>query len=86
MIEIKGLHKEFGTLKVLQGVNISIDQPGIYAVLGPNGSGKTTILKSILGMVIPKSGDIKVATQSIKGGSDYRNKIGYLPQIARLEV
>ena len=83
MIEIKGLHKEFGTLKVLQGVNISIDQPGIYAVLGPNGSGKTTILKSILGMVIPKSGDIKVATQSIKGGSDYRNKIGYLPQIAR---
>ena len=83
MIEIKNLHKTFGKVTVLDGVNISIDQSGIYAVLGPNGSGKTTILKSILGMVIPKAGDILISDKSIIGQSDYRNQIGYLPQIAQ---
>lgn len=83
MIEIKDLRKNFGAVSVLDGVNITIDQPGIYAVLGPNGSGKTTILKSILGMVIPNSGDIMVNEASIKSRSVYRREIGYLPQIAR---
>ncbi len=83
MIEIRGLQKSFGSLTVLDGVTIDINEPGIYAVLGPNGSGKTTILKSILGMVLPDAGDILLKDSSIINNSEYRNEIGYLPQIAR---
>lgn len=82
MVEITDLYKKFGKNKVLNGVNLNIDKGGIFAVLGPNGSGKTTIIKSILSMVIPDSGTIKVFDTTIKNNSDYRHKIDYLPQIA----
>jgi len=82
MVEITDLHKRFGKNKVLNGINLNINEGGIFAVLGPNGSGKTTIIKSILGMVIPNSGTIKVFDTSIKNNSEYRHKIDYLPQIA----
>ena len=82
MITINDLHKRFGHNEVLKGVNLNIEQPGIYAVLGPNGSGKTTLLKSILGMTIPTTGAITFEGASIKGHWRYRNHISYLPQIA----
>ena len=83
MIKIDNLHKQFGKLKVLEGVNIDIASNGVIAVLGPNGSGKTTILKTILGMVIPQEGEIYFEGKPIVGKWDYRDRIGYLPQIAR---
>ncbi|MBT8245694.1 MAG: ABC transporter ATP-binding protein [Winogradskyella sp.] len=82
MVEITDLYKKFGKNDVLNGINLSIKEGGIFAVLGPNGSGKTTIIKSILGMVIPDSGSIKVFDTNIKNDSNYRHKIDYLPQIA----
>ena len=82
MIEIKDLHKKFGTNQVLQGIDLDIQRGGIFAVLGPNGSGKTTLIKSILGMVIPNSGSIKLDGKSVKNSWKYRNDIDYLPQIA----
>ena len=83
MISIKKLHKAFGKNKVLKGIDIDFCEPGITAVLGPNGSGKTTLIKCILGMVIPNEGDITLDDENIKGKWAYRNKIDYLPQIAR---
>jgi Cu-processing system ATP-binding protein len=82
MVSIHNLHKKFGKNQVLKGVDLSINEGGIFAVLGPNGSGKTTLIKSILGMVIPNKGDISVLGVNIKRSSDYRHKIDYLPQIA----
>ncbi|SHI76327.1 ABC transporter ATP-binding protein [Algibacter luteus] len=82
MVEITNLYKKFGKNDVLNGINLSIKEGGIFAVLGPNGSGKTTIIKTILGMVIPDEGTIKVFESNIKNNSDYRHKIDYLPQIA----
>ncbi|TBN02407.1 ABC transporter ATP-binding protein [Hyunsoonleella flava] len=82
MVEITDLHKTFGKNNVLNGVNLNINEGGVFAILGPNGSGKTTIIKSILGMVIPDNGLIKVCDVSIKNNSIYRHKIDYLPQIA----
>ena len=69
-------------MKVASGIDLTINDGGIFAVLGPNGSGKTTLIKSILGMVIPNKGNISVLGKSIKHNSAYRNKIDYLPQIA----
>ena len=84
MIEIQDLHKSFGKNKVLKGISLEFSKHGtVSAILGPNGSGKTTLIKSILGMVIPKSGQIDVDGENIKGAWAYRQKIGYLPQIAR---
>ena len=83
MIEIRLLEKKFGKNKILKGVDLAIDTPGIFAVLGPNGSGKTTIIKSILGMVIPDHGQININGELINKKWEYRKHIDYLPQIAR---
>lgn len=82
MIEIKELHKRFGKNEVLKGLDLTINEGGIFAVLGPNGSGKTTLIKSILGMVIPQSGTIILNGKTIKKDWSYRKDIDYLPQIA----
>ncbi len=82
MIEIKKLHKRFGKNQVLKGVDLHINQGGIFAILGPNGSGKTTLIKSLLGMVIPQSGTININGKTIKKDWKYRKEIDYLPQIA----
>lgn len=82
MVTIENLHKNYGKNEVLKGIDLTINDGGIFAVLGPNGSGKTTLIKSILGMVIPKLGNILVDGTSIKNNWKYRKEIDYLPQIA----
>lgn len=82
MIEIKNLHKKFGKNEVLKGIDLSINEGGIFSILGPNGSGKTTLIKSILGMVLPDSGEIFINGKTLKNNYKYRDKIDYLPQIA----
>lgn len=83
MVEIRQLEKSFGKLSVLKGIDLKIPEGKICAVLGPNGSGKTTLTKCILGLVIPNKGDILINGESVLKKWDYRNKIGYMPQIAR---
>ena len=83
MIKVNQLKKSFGKNEVLKGVDLELSEAGIFAVLGPNGSGKTTIIKSILGMVLPDSGEILINNKSIAKQSDYRKHIDYLPQIAQ---
>lgn len=83
MIELEAVNKKFGKLQALADVNIRFDEGKSYAIIGPNGSGKTTMIKSILGMVIPSSGEILVDGKSIRNDWRYREKIGYMPQIGR---
>lgn len=83
MIEVSNLKKSFGKFSVLKGINLNLAQSSIVAVMGPNGSGKTTFLKCILGLVLPDSGTIKVKGTSIAHDFHYRQHIGYMPQIAR---
>ncbi|NNC94526.1 MAG: ABC transporter ATP-binding protein [Chitinophagales bacterium] len=82
-IKIEDLHKSFGSNDVLKGIDLDFKSQGITAVLGPNSSGKTTLIKTILGMVIPDSGSIFINGSDIKKNWSYRKQIGYLPQIAR---
>lgn len=82
MVNIKDLHKKYGSQVVLNGLNLDIQEKGIIAVLGPNGSGKTTLIKSILGMVVPEKGEIEINGISILKQWEYRQELDYLPQIA----
>ncbi len=82
MIKIENLHKKFGKNQVLSKLDLSIENGGIFAILGPNGSGKTTLIKAMLGMVLPDKGSIAVMGLPIKNKWKYRQEIEYLPQIA----
>ena len=57
--------------------------PNLYIIAGPNGSGKTTFLKCLLGLVIPDSGSLTLNKQPVLGSWDYRRHLGYMPQIGR---
>jgi Cu-processing system ATP-binding protein len=83
MIEIKNLSKKFGKLEVLKDVQLQCNNGECIALIGPNGCGKTTLIKCILGMVLPDKGEIKFDDVSIQHQYLYRNQIGYMPQIGR---
>ncbi len=83
MIEITNCYKKFGKLQVLNDINLSFKKGECIALIGPNGCGKTTLIKSILGMVLPDKGTIECSGKNIAGDYLYRNNIGYMPQIGR---
>jgi zinc transport system ATP-binding protein len=79
IIEIRNLSFSYGENKVLDSINLDI-HPGDYlGIIGPNGGGKTTLLKLILGLLTPSSGSISLFNQS---SADFqtRLKIGYVAQ------
>ncbi len=82
MIEFKNIEKRFGKYEVLKNISLNIEPGKITAIVGPNGSGKTTIIKSILGLVKPDSGEILINNVSVIKEFLYRKEIGYMPQVA----
>ncbi|MFN4254682.1 MAG: ABC transporter ATP-binding protein [Saprospiraceae bacterium] len=83
MLHISQLSKNFGKLRALDAVSVELRRGQAVSLVGPNGSGKTTFIKCILGLVVPDGGQIEVAGQPVLGGWEYRNHIGYMPQIGR---
>jgi len=83
MINVKNIEKKFGKQHVLKNINLTFDKGECIALIGPNGCGKTTLIKSILGMVLPDSGSIEFNGKSVLGEHLYRENIGYMPQIGR---
>jgi Cu-processing system ATP-binding protein len=82
MVEIQNLSKRFGRFEVLREINANFKSGKITAIAGPNGSGKTTLIKIILGLVKADNGIVYVFGEPINGDCSYRQKIGYMPQIA----
>lgn len=83
MIEVKNLTKKFGKLVALDDVTLSLQNGQSISLIGPNGSGKTTFIKSLLGLVVANKGTIYFNGTNISGDCNYRNQIGYMPQIGR---
>ena len=83
MITVQNLNKKFGKIRALNNVNLNCNKGECIALIGPNGCGKTTLIKCILGMVLPNSGNILLENQPIAKSYKYRNKIGYMPQIGK---
>ncbi len=83
MIIANNVSKQFGKLKALDNVSVTCNRGECIALIGPNGSVKTTLIKSILGMVVPDSGFISFKGKNISHDWTYREDIGYMPQIGR---
>jgi len=81
MIEVRGLGKRFGTVKALDSVSFEVRAGETFALLGPNGSGKTTTLKCLAGLTLPSSGQIRINGVDLGGQRvGPRAAISYLPQ------
>ena len=80
-IEIKGLTKRYGDRTVVDRISFSVTPGSIFGFLGPNGSGKTTTIKMLCGLVRPNGGHASVAGHDIENESNrVRRSIGYMAQ------
>lgn len=81
-VSIKNLVKRYGDVIAVNQLNLEVPEGSIYGFLGPNGSGKTTTLKMLIGMTEPTSGDISIFGNKVHFGSDeFRDEIGFLPDV-----
>jgi Cu-processing system ATP-binding protein len=83
MIRVEGLRKRYGGHDALRGVSLELRTGAVTALVGPNASGKTTLIKSLLGLVRPDAGTVFVKGVPVDAAGDYRRAIGYMPQLAR---
>jgi phospholipid/cholesterol/gamma-HCH transport system ATP-binding protein len=89
MIEFRNLHKSFGELVVLRGVDLVVRDGETLALLGPSGTGKSVLLKHAIGLLEPDEGDvivdgISIATATARQLREVRRKLGYVFQNAAL--
>ena len=83
MLRLSYLSKSFGRLQVVKDLSVDFGRSQVVCLIGPNGSGKTTMIKCILGLVIPDEGKIVVNSHQVGRSWNYRRAIGYMPQINR---
>ncbi len=88
MIRYRSVYKAFD-LPVLTGVSMSVEEGEMFALFGPSGTGKSVLLKTTVGLVIPDRGDVEVAGISVYHGPEHaldqvRRKVGYVFQHAAL--
>ena len=67
VLEVKGLHKSYGAIRAVDGVSFEVMPGEIFGVIGPNGSGKTTMFNSVLGQIEPDAGEIHLNGRDITG-------------------
>jgi branched-chain amino acid transport system ATP-binding protein len=87
LLEVKELNTYYGMSHVLQGISLTIDEGEVVALLGRNGMGKSTTLKSVMGMVKPSSGQVIYRGDDITGNPPFRVArlgIGYVPEDRRI--
>jgi len=89
VVAVEDLHKSFGSQKVLNGVSLTVRRSETLAVLGRSGSGKSVLLKLIIGLQKPDSGSVRIHGQDIAGMAldqigEIRKKMGFLFQQAAL--
>lgn len=82
MIKLINLTKKYGVLEALRGVNLKIEKGTLTFLVGPNASGKTTLIKTLLGIVKPTHGEIHINGIKLNGDYEYKKNIGYASQAA----
>lgn len=82
ILEIDNLSKSFNGKTVIDNLNLTVKEHTIYGFIGNNGTGKTTTMKMVLGLLKPDAGDIEVCGRKVTfGNTDTNSYIGYLPDV-----
>ncbi len=82
-IELDNIHVKLGETQVLKEVTVSIEKGEFLGIIGPNGGGKTTLLKVILGIIEPDEGEVKIFG---KPPNENGGLIGYVPQYSNFDL
>jgi len=82
VIEVRDLWVDFEDNNILENVNLTVHEKDFLGIIGPNGGGKTTLLKAILGLLPYKKGSIRIYGKPVEEGRKY---IGYVPQYSRYD-
>jgi ABC-2 type transport system ATP-binding protein len=82
-IEVTNVYKQFGSVRALQGLSLSVPKGQIYGLLGPNGAGKSTLIRTIVGLLEPDSGSVTVLGQSMPD-KNILARLGYMTQASAL--
>lgn len=83
LIQATGLNTHYGQSHILRGIDFTVEQGQTIGLMGRNGMGKTTLLKSIMGIVKPSGGSVQIKGQTMTGASPYevaRLGIAYVPE------
>jgi len=81
VLEVKSLRKTMGSVEAVRGLSFSVRKGSIYGLIGPNGSGKTTAIKCLLGLLRPEAGECRVLGEDSKSLSRAcRQRVGYLSE------
>lgn len=83
MLVARHLSKSFGRIRALDDFNVTMERGQSVLLIGPNGSGKTTFIKCVLGLVLPDKGELTLDGANLLGDPLLRRGIGYMPQIGR---
>jgi branched-chain amino acid transport system ATP-binding protein len=87
MLEVDGIHTYYGLSHILFGVSLQVSKGEIVCLLGRNGAGKSTTMRSVMGLTSPREGTIKFKGETITGKQPYliaRQGIGYVPDNRRV--
>jgi zinc transport system ATP-binding protein len=82
-LEMKGVSFSYNHQQVLQDINFTIEEKDFVAIIGPNGGGKSTLLKIVLGLLTPDKGEVKIFGKEPKKALDL---VGYLPQHSHFDL
>ncbi|GMV45155.1 MAG: ABC transporter ATP-binding protein [Pseudomonadota bacterium] len=83
LLEVADLHAHYDKIHVLTGVSLCVDASEIVSILGRNGSGRSTMLKALIGLVPPTAGSVRLAGRELAGLLPYRIAkagLGYVPE------
>jgi ABC-2 type transport system ATP-binding protein len=83
VMETRELHKHFGSIRAVDGINFSVQTGEIYGLIGPNGSGKTTLIRLIIGLLRPTSGSIQLLGETMPNKA-VLSQVGYMTQASAL--
>ncbi len=87
MLDVQDLHTHYGRAHILQGISLQVAPGEVLVLLGRNGAGKSTTLKSLIGLVRPTAGRIRFGTEYITGHEPHaiaRAGLGYVPEERRI--
>ena len=79
-VRVQGLRKSYDGAPVLKGIDFEVRRGEIFVIMGPSGSGKSVLLKHIIGLEPPDEGDIFIEGESVRaeGGLDQRKQLAFL--------